>query len=186
MSFNLNPKQKLLRYVFSRDVFKTAHIPTSSGVSDEVLKNKGKGHQKLLTKKMACDKRLNMSKAKLSDAIDLMAKNPDGITIATVLVIKSRNTVTIMLDSYDKKYTSFNAKHLIIWKLMEKFSKEGYHLFNLGGIVSNVSKDDKYSGLNKYKLGFGSKVYEYIGDLEFITNKPLYLMYKNSGSLFKK
>ena len=158
----------------------------ANSINDEVLKNRGKGHQRLLTKKMASDKRLAAAKEKLSNAIDLMAKFPDGITIATVLVIKTHNTITIMLDSYDKKYTSFNAKHLIIWKLMEKFSKEGYHLFNLGGIVSKVSKDDKYSGLNNYKLGFGSKVYEYIGDLEFITNKPLYLMYKNSGNLFKK
>ena len=44
---------------------------------------------------------------------------------------------------------------------------------------------NKYYGLNSYKLGFGSRIYEYAGDFEFITNKPLYLIYKNSF-MFKK
>ena len=91
-----------------------------------------------------------------------------------------------MIDAHDKNYTSFNAKHLMIWKLIEKYSKEGYRFFNLGGITWKVDSNNKYYGLNNYKLGFGSNVYEYIGDLEFITNKPLYLMYRNTGSLFKK
>ena len=152
--------------------------------NDRVLKNLGKSHQSLINKKMAADKNLNICKEKLSKAIELMSNHPEGIVIATVLVIKTKDTVTVMVDSFDRKYNSFNAKHLIIWKLMEKYSKEGYHLFNLGGIVGNI--DSKYRGLNDYKLGFGSKVYEYIGDFEFITNKPLYLMYKNTGFLKKK
>ena len=152
--------------------------------NDRVLKNLGKSHQSLINKKMAADKNLNICKEKLSKAIELMSNHPEGIVIATVLVIKTKDNVTVMVDSFDRKYNSFNAKHLIIWKLMEKYSKEGYHLFNLGGIVGNI--DSKYRGLNDYKLGFGSKVYEYIGDFEFITNKPLYLMYKNTGFLKKK
>ena len=72
------------------------------------------------------------------------------------------------------------------FRWLAKYSKEGYRLFNLGGITWKVDNTNKYYGLNNYKLGFGSKVYEYIGDLEFVTNKPLYLMYRNTGNLFKK
>ncbi|MBR1376615.1 MAG: peptidoglycan bridge formation glycyltransferase FemA/FemB family protein [Bacilli bacterium] len=154
--------------------------------NQNVMNNKGKSHQHELTKKMDADIALNNAKANLNKAVNLMARYPKGVIIATVLLIKTNNTITIMMDSFDRKYNSFNAKHLIIWKLIEKYAKEGYKFFNLGGITAKVDNKDKYYGLNSYKLGFGSKSYEYIGDLEFITNKPLYLMYKNTGNLFKK
>ncbi len=156
----------------------------SNKINEEVIKNRG--NQKLINRKITADKALNMAKAKLSSAIELMTQYPDGLIIASLIVIKTTNTITLMIDAHDKKYTSFNAKHLIIWKLIEKYSKEGYRLFNLGGITWKVDNTNKYYGLNNYKLGFGSKVYEYIGDLEFVTNKPLYLMYRNTGNLFKK
>ena len=139
----------------------------------------------VLDRKMKADKALMESKAKLSDAVNLMNKYPDGIIVATVLVIKMNDTVHVIMDSFDRKYSNFNAKHLIIWKLIEKFATEGYKHFNLGGIVGRVEKTNKYYGLNSYKLGFGARIYEYAGDFEFITNKPLYLIYKNSF-MFKK
>ncbi len=155
-------------------------------LNDKVLENGDKNNPKLFSKKMVIDKNLNASKAKLTNAIKLVSEHPEGIIIAAVFVVKANKTVTIMIDSFDKKFTTFNGKHLIIWKLIEKFSKEGYHLFNLGGVASKVDNENKYYGLNNYKLGFGAKVYEYIGDLELVTNKPLYLMYNNSVNLFKK
>ena len=139
----------------------------------------------VLDRKMKADKALMISKAKLSDAVNLMRKYPDGVIVATVLVVKMNDTVTVLMDSFDRKYSSFNAKHLIIWKLIEKFSADGFKYFNLGGIAGRVEKTNKYYGLNSYKLGFGSRVYEYSGDFEFVTNMPLYLIYKNSF-LFKK
>ena len=70
----------------------------------------------ILDRKMKADKALMISKAKLSDAVNLMNKYPDGIIVATVLVVKMNDTVTVLMDSFDRKYSSFNAKHLIIWK----------------------------------------------------------------------
>ena len=87
------------------------------------------------------------------------------------------------MDTYDKTFSTMNAKHLLIWKILEKYSQEGYNTINLGGIVNCYDNQDKYYGLTKFKLNFGSMIYEYMGDLELITNKPLYLMYKNSAPL---
>lgn len=155
-------------------------------LNNEVLKNRGKSHQKLLNKKMDADKNLNLYHKKLTDSINLTSNYPDGIVLAVVLITKMNNTINIIIDSFDKRFNTFNAKHLIIWKLMEKYSKQGYHYFNLGGITNKVDKNNKYYGLNNYKLGFGSNVYEYIGDLELVTNRTKYIMYRNTAPIFKK
>ena len=89
------------------------------------------------------------------------------------------------MDGYDTKFKRLNAKHLLIWKLIQKYSELNYEKFNFGGIVNPNIKDNKYLGLNEFKLNFNSNIYEYIGDFELITNKILYFIYK-SQSKFKK
>ena len=85
------------------------------------------------------------------------------------------------MDGYDKDYKRLNAKHLLIWKLIEKYALQGYKTFNLGGMTNYSIKDNKFDGLNNFKINFGAKVYEYIGDLEYVINKPLHLMYRNKS-----
>lgn len=158
---------------------------TNAILNEQVIKNKGNSHQKLINKKMEADKSLNLYHNRLLNSINLMTTNPDGIILATIMVAKVGDTINIVIDSFDRKFNTFNAKHLIIWKLIEKYSNEGYKYFNLGGLVHKVGKNDKFYGLNSFKLGFGSKVYEYLGDMELVTNKFLYLMYKNTANIFK-
>ena len=63
---------------------------------------------------------------------------------------------------------------------MERYNNLGFKTFNLGGMTNPELDNNKYKGLNDFKIGFDSKVIEYIGDLELITNNALYFMYKNS------
>ena len=88
------------------------------------------------------------------------------------------------MDGYDKNYRYLNAKHLLLWKVIEEYSKKGYKKFNLGGI-SNINKDEKYKGLNEFRMNFGSCAMEYIGDFELVTNNTLYFMYKKTTKIKK-
>ena len=87
------------------------------------------------------------------------------------------------MDGFDSKYKEFNSKHLLIWKLIERYSKMGLKKFNLGGMTNPTLTKNKYKGLNEFKLGFNAKCIEYIGDLELITNNSLYFIYKNTFSI---
>ena len=66
------------------------------------------------------------------------------------------------------------------WKLIEKYSKEKYKRFNLGGMTNPNLKNEKYKGLNEFKLSFNARCVEYAGDLELVTNNALYALYRNS------
>lgn len=135
--------------------------------------------RKNIHEKMIQDKLLNDKKQELVKATRLVKQYPDGIISSSILVIKEKNQVTMLMDGYDKRFKSFNSKHLLIWKLCEKYSNEGYSIFHLGGITSVTLKDNKYKGLNDFKLGFGATAVEYIGDLELITNQALHLLEKS-------
>ena len=142
------------------------------------LTNKNKNSQKLIDKKMNNDIIISEYKNKLIEATNLL-KNENSAITSVAIVIKQNDTITILIDGYDLKYKKFNSKHLLIWQLIEIYKNKNYKKFNLGGL-SNTSKDTtNYSGLNLFKLNFGSKVYEYSGDFELSLNKKNYNFYRN-------
>lgn len=151
--------------------------------NDNVFKNIGTKNVKIINKKIAEENKLNDFKNDLVYATKLLKEYPQGIITASVLIIKNKTEVYMIMDGYDKQFKKLNSKHLLIWKLIEKYALEGYKTFNLGGIINYNLKDNKYSGLTNFKLSFGAKAYEYMGDLEIVINAPLHLVYKNSEAV---
>lgn len=136
-------------------------------------------NNKLITQKIQKDNDFSRIKQELISSTKMLKDNPEGIVMASLLVIKHCKTVTIFMDGFNPKYKRFNAKHLLIWKLIEKYSKMGYEKFSLGGIANPLDQKNKFKTITEFKLNFGAKSYEYIGDLEIITNKTLYSIYQN-------
>ena len=137
-----------------------------------------KNKKDIISVKMEKDLLLSKYKNNLETANKLLLNNPDGIILASCLIIKNKKEVYLLMDGYNKQYKKFNAKHIMIWKLIEKFAKEGFKTFNLGGIPNPDKYNPKYNGLKEFKLSFNGEVLEYCGDFELITNKPLYLLAK--------
>lgn len=152
----------------------------NSKINNDVIKNASKNSSKLLSKKIDSDQLLSIAKQQLIKATNLLRDYPDGIVIASALALRNQNEVVLFLDGFDNDFKSLNAKHLLVWKMMEKYSKLGFSKFNLGGMTNFSTPHKKYDGLNEFKLSFNSNVVEYIGDLELITNNTLYFMYKKS------
>lgn len=139
-----------------------------------------KSNNKLISSKIFAENKLNELKNELVLATKLLKESPQGIILATMLITKYRGEAYIFMDGYNKDFKKLNAKHLMTWKLIEKYSSENYDRFNLGGMTNPSINNDKYNGLNEFKLSFNARCVEYIGDLELITSPALYALYRNS------
>ncbi len=133
----------------------------------------------LINNKLDIDNKLENYKLKLVNATKMIEQYPDGIDLASILVIKNKEQVHMIIDGYDINYRYLNAKHLLLWELIKKYSEEGYKIFNLGGVSNILIDDNKYVGLNDFKTNFGAYFVEYMGDLEVITNNKLYIIHNN-------
>lgn len=158
---------------------------------DQEIFSKVGNKSKLINRKIEEDKMFDLYKRELISATSLLRNEPNGIVLASSLIIKNKDEAFLLMDGYDQKYTRLNAKHLLLWKLCERYSKAGFKTFNFGGIADvNLEKsNNSYYGLNRFKLNFTNKAIEYIGDLELITNNTLYFMYQNTKpirSILKK
>lgn len=149
-------------------------------LDNSILLNNNKNNDKLITKKIVADNLLEKIKKQLVVATNMLKENPDGIITSSALILTNKDTVYLYMDGYDKKYQFLNSKHLLLWKLIEKYSLQGYKKFNLGGVINIFSSNERYNGLNEFKLSFNPDIIEYIGDIELICNNTLYFMYKNN------
>lgn len=157
----------------------TEYLSKSKELS-HLLLNNNKSSEKTISKKLFYDQNVVKYRNQLAEATKYLKDYPDGIVISSALVIKWQDEVYVVMDGYDDNYKKFGAKQLLFWKLIGRYAKLGFKKLNLGG-VSNINKpDNKYKGLNDFKMSFHSNIIEYIGDFELITNNPLYFMYKNS------
>ena len=149
-------------------------------INNKLFKNIGKDNEEIINNKIIEENKLNELKNELVYATNLLKENPDGIVTSTCVTTKYRDEVYLFIDCYNKDFKSFNPKHLMIWKLIELYNKQGYKRFNLGGITNPKIDNKKYNNLNEFKLGFNARSIEYVGDLELITNNTYYTLYRNS------
>ena len=150
-------------------------------LSNTVIIEAKNDSSKTLSMKLEADNLLASYKEQLLRATELLKIHPDGIITACALVIKNNDEAFLLIDSRDKDYSSFNSKHILLWKIMAKYASEGYKKFNLGGVSNIKLKPNKFKGLNDFKCNFNPKIYEYLGDFELVAIKSLYLVYKTIG-----
>ena len=160
-----------------------SQVNICNDINNKLFQNIGKDNSKIIDSKIQEENKLNELKNELVYATNLLKNKPDGIILSTVLITKYRDEVYLFMDGYNKEYKKFNAKHLMTYKLIEKYSKDKYKKFNLGGMTNPSINNERYNGLNEFKLSFNARCIEYIGDLELICNNTLYTLYRNSKPL---
>lgn len=149
-------------------------------LSKDIFNSSPEEKMNVVSKKMAADNLLNNYKNQMIAATNLLKNSPNGAIAASALVTKSGDMAYVIMDGMDTSLKAFNAKHLLMWKLIERYSKLGFKRFNLGGVSDITLENTKYDGLNQFKMSFNANVFEYMGDMELITNSTQYFMYENT------
>lgn len=135
---------------------------------------KTKKSNSLITKKMQSDKLIIKYNQEIIKATNIYTKYPDGAIIGAVLIIKNNREVYFLYEGYNKDLQDFYSSHLIKWEIIKKYLTLGYKIINFG----NIKNMNKTNGDYLFKMGFGGKVYEYIGTYDLIVNKWLYRLIK--------
>lgn len=187
-SYNIFTENKKMEYYYAKldtDTYlkyiKKGYEKAESLVNElnkELLATEKDKNEKLLSKKMDADYKLSIFSKYLVEANALASKYQNGLVLASMLIAKNGPEIYLYMDGFDTQHKRFNGKHLLMWKIMEKYSKLGYKRFNLGGITDIRVDNKKYHGLNEFKLNFNSSVVEYIGDFELVVNQAKYFLFR--------
>lgn len=137
-----------------------------------------------INKKMNSDKTLLAYKNDISIATKHIT-NPEKEYIAGALVVKHGEKATILISGYDKRYRDFSPNYYLYYEILRYYKNE-YKFVDLNGITADFSQNNKYHGLNQFKLGFKPNIYEYIGEFDLIINSRVYNKLIKKGLLEKE
>lgn len=140
----------------------------------------------IYNEKMNSDKKLNEINDEMSNASNKIQKGIFTETIAGALIIKYNNIAYIYVSGFNKDYNRLLPNHFLHYSLLNYYKNEGFSFMDLNGITGDFSKDNPYKGLNDFKLSWGPRVFEYIGEFDLIINQTKYSLLWSTKALHKE
>lgn len=159
---------------------------------NEELRRNASFNNKLITNNNAnaINAKMNFDKALLSYKNDIAEASKNLNTgletyVAGALVIKHQNRVIIQISGFNKAMSRFSPNYFLYYALIKYYQQE-YKYLDLNGITADLSKENHYYGLNRFKMGFNPDVYEYIGEFDLVIDEKQYEKLLKSGLLAKE
>lgn len=159
---------------------------------NEELRRNASFNNKLITNSNAnaINAKMNSDKALLSYKNDIAEASKNLNTgletyVAGALVIKHQNRVIIQISGFNKAMARFSPNYFLYYALIKYYQQE-YKYLDLNGITADLSKENHYYGLNRFKMGFNPDVYEYIGEFDLVIDEKLYDKLLKSRALAKE
>lgn len=143
-------------------------------------------NKQIYNEKMLSDKKLNEINVEIADVNEKVLKGVTNEIVAGALVIKYKNVATIYTSGFVKDYKRLLPNHYLHYMLINKYKKDGYYFMDLNGITGDNSKNNPYKGLNDFKLSWNPKVYEYIGEFDFVISQNKYALLWSTHALHRE
>ena len=171
--------------------YKASLINAQEAYNEELRRN-ASFNNKLITNNNAnaINAKMNSDKALLSYKNDIAEASKNLNTgletyVAGALVIKHQNRVIIQISGFNKAMSRFSPNYFLYYALIKYYQQE-YKYLDLNGITADLSKENHYYGLNRFKMGFNPDVYEYIGEFDLVIDEKQYEKLLKSGLLAKE
>lgn len=136
--------------------------------------------------KMDSDRKLNDINKEIGD-INLKIQNSIfKEIIAGALVIKYNGVASIYVSGFNKTYNTLLPNHFLHYMLITTYQQEGYNYLDLNGMAGDFRKNSPYKGLNDFKMIWNPRVYEYLGEFDFILSYTKYSLLWTTKQLHKE
>ena len=106
--------------------------------------------------------------------------------LGAAMIVKHEGRITHLISGYNKTHSDIDVKTFMFYKIIELYKKAGYLYFDMNGITGDYSDTNPYKDLNKFKLKFNPKVFEYIGEFDLIVNKPFHQLLWSTNQIQKE
>jgi lipid II:glycine glycyltransferase (peptidoglycan interpeptide bridge formation enzyme) len=105
--------------------------------------------------------------------------------IAGAIVSFFGKTASYLHGASDYDFRQLMAPYLLHWEIMRHAKKQGMEKYDFGGVAPKNSKaTHPWSGITRFKQGFGGEYVEYAGSYDYVMDKMWYGIYKVARKIF--
>jgi lipid II:glycine glycyltransferase (peptidoglycan interpeptide bridge formation enzyme) len=91
-----------------------------------------------------------------------------------------------MHGASDNAYRNLMPTYLLQYRAIIEAKKMGCILYDFGGVVAEDDIDHSWSGISRFKRGFGGEEAEYIGAFDFPYSKSSYKLFSLTSDIRRK
>lgn len=140
----------------------------------------------IYNRKMKSDQIMARISSDIATANNRMKDNDIKEIIGGAFIVKYQGRITIIMTGNNSEFTGIDVKTYLYYKIIEEYKKARYLYLDLNGITADFSETNPYKELNKFKLKYKPQVYEYIGELDLIVNKPFHQLLWSTNKIQKE
>ena len=118
--------------------------------------------------------RLTALHKKLSD---LEGRPQEQVIVSAYLTVKYLDKIWTLYGANDMDYSKYYPNYAVYEKMIEDANAAGLKVFDGFGTVGRPDADQSAIGLYEFKKKWGGELTEFIGEFDYIINKPVYLAY---------
>ncbi len=92
--------------------------------------------------------------------------------------------VVYLHGASNQSHKHLMAPYLLHWEVMKQAQNYGYYQYDLYGVLpaqrqlANNDREKKWTGITRFKKGFGGKEINYVGAWDWVYDKMWYVVYK--------
>lgn len=115
--------------------------------------------------------------------IKLYLAEKDNQVVAGIIVTFWGKRATYLHGALDSKYRKYMGPHLLQWEAIQDAVERGCEEYDMWGIAPQKHDEDHpWTGITRFKTGFGGEKLHLTGSLDLIYQKVWYEVYKTMSS----
>ena len=110
------------------------------------------------------------------------------IVLSSIITVKYKDTVWTVHGGNNSILTRLNGNYECYWKIIKDANKEGYHYVDCFGTcgIANPDRNNPIFGIHSFKKRLGGEYIEFIGEFDYVFNKPMYFFYTKLIPIYRK
>ena len=143
---------------------------------NEALMDKYAGGQSKKARNMV--KEISNRLAALDKKISELEDKPQEVVpVCSYITVKYLDKIWTLYGANDMDYSRYYPNYAVYEKMIEDANAEGLRVFDGFGTVGRPDADPGAVGLYEFKKKWGGELTEFIGEFDYILNKPVFFAY---------
>ncbi len=110
----------------------------------------------------------------------------EGVPIAGTLAIHYGDKVWYLYGASSNEHRNLMPNYLLQWTMIKWAAELGCRIYDFRGVSGDISEDNPLYGLYRFKKGFNGEFCEFVGEFDFVFNKPLNFIIEKGEFIYRK
>lgn len=102
----------------------------------------------------------------------------DDIPLAGAIAFRLGTRAWYVYGASSNEHRNLQASHLMQWEMIKWAKASGCTVYDFRGVSGEVDPNNPLYGLYRFKEGFGAILREYVGEYDYVLNRPLYRLWQ--------